>query len=285
MITQASEENLRAEYQQVCNNFRLLTDIRFKLLAFLPIGTGAGVALTVGGQPSVSSPLIGLFGLIVTLAIALYNERNNQLYNELVARAAEIERRLKLTDGAFAQRPRDWLRAGPFRVNHAKVWWIYLASATAWLFTAVHGARLLEDADLILDLSAASVPFELVELMVAALVVGVATWLIQRQAEHTRRHLRTAARAAVDALCAVPLPPARDDETWRDAVAKATALADQDATKTEGRLLFYLSDRSGFYWDRPPDGQRCDKATAAMLLALTVDLPVRWIYDVASERR
>jgi hypothetical protein len=79
--------NLRAEYGEVCSNFRLLTDIRFKLLALLPIGTGAGVALATTAS-SVSSPLIALFGLVVTASAALYNLRNDQLYNELVARAA-----------------------------------------------------------------------------------------------------------------------------------------------------------------------------------------------------
>lgn len=68
--------NFRAEYSEVCSNFRFLTDIRFKLLALLPIGTEAGVALTVNAQSHVNRPLIGLFGLTVTASAALYNLRN-----------------------------------------------------------------------------------------------------------------------------------------------------------------------------------------------------------------
>ena len=86
-------EALLKEYGEVSSNFRLLTDIRFKLLGFLPIATAAAAALK-SDVLSMNGLLLSLFGLMTTLGLITYNTRNDQLYDELVARAAEIERRL-----------------------------------------------------------------------------------------------------------------------------------------------------------------------------------------------
>jgi len=48
---------------------------------------------------------LSLFGLVATIGLATYNARNDQLYFELVGRAAAIERSLDLPDGAFANSP------------------------------------------------------------------------------------------------------------------------------------------------------------------------------------
>jgi hypothetical protein len=97
-------EALIKEYSEVCNNFRTLTDIRFKLLGLLPIATAAGTAFK-GGPADGGSFVFALFGLIATIGLVTYNTRNDQLYDELVSRAAFIERSLGLADGAFASRP------------------------------------------------------------------------------------------------------------------------------------------------------------------------------------
>jgi hypothetical protein len=56
-------EALLKEYSEVGSNFRLLTDIRFKLLGLLPIAAAAAAALKgdhLGGKRS-SSPCSGLW--------------------------------------------------------------------------------------------------------------------------------------------------------------------------------------------------------------------------------
>lgn len=275
--------NLQAEYKEVCNNFRLLTDIRFKLLALLPIGTGAGVALATTGTnaaTSVSSPLIGIFGLAVTASAALYNLRNDQLYNELVARAAYLERRLNLKEGGFAQRPRPWRWAGPFEVTHGQIWWMYLSSLAAWLFVILHGAKLPRP----LFLSWMST--EVFEAVVALGLILLAGLLVLFQGERTSNRLKEAATAAAHALCEIPLTSSPESHPrWASLLRDTRVLAGPEVKDVEKRLLFYLRDDAGtFYWDRPAAGQTCDLRAAAQLLGPVTGIPSRWIFDVASGR-
>ena len=69
-----SEEALLKEYGEVSNNFRLLTDIRFKLLAFLPIAAAA----LKSDNASLPGLALSLFGLVVTIGLVTYNRRNDQ---------------------------------------------------------------------------------------------------------------------------------------------------------------------------------------------------------------
>ena len=81
---------LLKEYGEVGNNFRLLTDIRFKLLALLPIAAAAAAALK-GDALDTQAFGLSLFGLVATLGLATYNARNDQLYDELRRELPEVE--------------------------------------------------------------------------------------------------------------------------------------------------------------------------------------------------
>lgn len=299
--------NLQAEYREVCNNFRTLTDIRFKLLAFLPIGTAAGVGLTVNANHTLSNTLIGLFGLIVTSSVALYNTRNDQLYIELVSRAAELERHLKLKDGAFAHRPRTWRRVLLFPVEHGQIRLIYWASMIAWIFTILHThlSRVSEWVDLSTPLSkipgwvdlakwylSMNVPSELPEALVATAIVSFMTLVIWWQRERTRNILRAAAKEAVLILIKIPMsndPRQHNNQDlafkWKSLLKNISVLSGYSEKKSEKSILFYLNDKSNFYWDRPSDGAYCHGREAAQLIGLVTEMPPRWIFDVASGRR
>src|SRR4051794_28339270 len=105
---QERREALLSEYAEVSSNFRLLTEIRFKLLGFLPVAAAAAAAFKPEGTAPGRIPF-ALFGIAATVALVTYNKRNDQLYNELVGRAAAIERAIGVPDGAFANRPNAWL--------------------------------------------------------------------------------------------------------------------------------------------------------------------------------
>jgi hypothetical protein len=118
-----------AEYNQVVNQFRALTDIRFKLLTYLPLGTAFAAAWVSKDKSLVMQPAIAAFAFVVTLCIATYNKRNDQFYDELIARAAELERELDIEHGSFMYRPRPWLKYDPVPVEHR--WPIDLIYAAA----------------------------------------------------------------------------------------------------------------------------------------------------------
>jgi hypothetical protein len=144
-VEDSRQRTLLAEYGEVNQNFRLLTDIRFKLLAFLPllvaIAAAAAEAVHNGGDRvglDASTFAFSLFGLFVTLALATYNARNDQIYLWLVDRGARIERELGLPDGSFAHRPNGWLDVsfgiGRWPVGHARsITAMYVAATALWL--------------------------------------------------------------------------------------------------------------------------------------------------------
>jgi hypothetical protein len=135
---------LLAEYAEVNDNFRLLTDIRFKLLALMPLAIVVAVAgIQVansnagGGEVSARTVALFLFGLLVTIGLATYNARNDQLYLWCVTRGAEIERELGLYNGFFAFRPNAWwdfgLGRGRWQVGHSRsINAIYGVAAALW---------------------------------------------------------------------------------------------------------------------------------------------------------
>ena len=127
-----TQEIALAEYKEVVAQFRILTDIRFKLLAFLPLGTVAAAVIVPANKVS---PAIPAFAFVVTLCIATYNKRNDQFYDELVARAAELERELQIEHGSFANRPKPWLKYGFLKIEHRwPIGLIYAAASSLWVY-------------------------------------------------------------------------------------------------------------------------------------------------------
>lgn len=85
-----------AEYKEVVTRFRALTDIRFKLLTYLPLGTVTAAGLVSATNGLSKQPAISAFAFVVTLCIATYDKRNDQHYDELVSRAAKLETNFRL---------------------------------------------------------------------------------------------------------------------------------------------------------------------------------------------
>jgi hypothetical protein len=140
------DERDRFDYERVLDQFKVLAEIRFKLLAFLPTVSGTAVALlTTREVDRAEQVAIAVLGLTVTLAIFAYDQRNTQHYNRLAGRAEFLEgKRLKLLNpdspdepgGMMLERnvvPRHFLFLVPMKHDRA-LGIVYAVVAGAWAF-------------------------------------------------------------------------------------------------------------------------------------------------------
>jgi hypothetical protein len=250
-------------YKEVVAQFRALTDIRFKLLTLLPLGTVATIFLAKDDSLIVE-PVVAAFALIVTICVATYNKRNDQHYDELIAIAGQFERDLGLTTGGFSQRPAPWLRYGVVRVEHR--WPIGLTyAATAALWAALLGNALVVRFKL-------EAPFDLI-MRIAPPAALLAGWYLLKPLE--RRHQKKLKELVISLVNDIKQPRDRVDVTSiAHRIGKEGILA-CSADTAERRLAYHLT------LPQEPDADR----RASALLSAAIDLPARWIYDVSTGRR
>jgi hypothetical protein len=313
------ENALLKEYGEVAANFRTLTDIRFRMLGFLPLATGAAVlgAAVKDGLAGITTLLMALFGLATTVGLAIYNARNDQLYDELLGRAAEIERLLGIPDGSFANRPRSWLTfkvAGyPLQVGHRDaVAAIYATSAALW-FSLI----LLATLGLLSRPSSDALPIGLRQVIAILAAVGLTAcgvaW-IARLHQKRDTELRDLAFHAYESVVKELAPtassplveqrvlelckrlaeaPAEDEligwcvrlgsdtkkskGTIKDSTKKNSALE-----RVRARARFYAKNEGSLQLYLSMESKQ--SATATLLASLT-DLPPRWIRDSGEDRR
>jgi hypothetical protein len=105
----SQQEILFALYREVCNGWRLLTDVRFKLLGLIPVVSGVVLFSLLSNKPDGPSPLtrmaIAVFGLLITIALFVYDKRNSELYDDMISRGRKIEEELGVNTGLFLGRP------------------------------------------------------------------------------------------------------------------------------------------------------------------------------------
>jgi hypothetical protein len=135
------EQILLAEYAEVCKSYHAIDDFRGKLLALLPIVSGAGISLLISKNYSPDSShllAIGIFGVLVTLGLFSYELRAIQKCKSLIVLGRKIETELKIELGQFKDSPR---RIAGFIGAQTAGWVIYMAVLLAWLYVAWIGIR------------------------------------------------------------------------------------------------------------------------------------------------
>ena len=145
-----ADDRLRLDYDQTTQLLRTLVDVRFKLIAFVPTIAGAAVGLLGRPRPAVELLAIGLLGLVATTGIFVYELRNTQIFDALVGRAAELERRLELASlsgvqgraGVYGERPGHTVRLlGVVPVGqHRGLGLVYGAAVSGWSYLVAWGA-------------------------------------------------------------------------------------------------------------------------------------------------
>ena len=284
-------EALLREYGEVTANFRNLADIRFRLLGLLPLAAVATAALK-GDNSNVSTLALSLFGLIATVGLITYNARNDQLYDELVGRAGDIERQLGLPDGGFANRMLAWLEIElvdvPWKVDHRTgIDAIYGATVALWLFGVLGPLVALVPYDVCSPAvhgDAATLRIHLVAMALAIAMTGFAMVVVGRQKKAREDRIRQLAAAAVAKAVRLRAHPSWPlDESFLRLCASMR--------EREVKDLALVRRRAAFLHKLPPDeaakymvpGDR--RRVAAQYVALLADFSPRWVMDAATDRR
>lgn len=134
------EAALKMDYEQTLATWRMLVDLRFRLLAFVP--AIAGVLIALGNRSrSATSALVALLGLAALFGIIMYDLRNSQFHDAVIHRAKELEKALvlsRLSDkgaagGLMNERPRDRYRLAGVEVWHDRALFVVYAASAAGL--------------------------------------------------------------------------------------------------------------------------------------------------------
>jgi hypothetical protein len=122
-----ADDRLRLDYERTTRLLSSLTDIRFRLLAFVTAFAGASIGLFGRNRPAAELLAVGLLGLTATLAIYLYELRNSQLYAAASERTRALERQLELPDGLVVEQ------------NSGLVALVYGAALAGWSYLVTWG--------------------------------------------------------------------------------------------------------------------------------------------------
>lgn len=139
-----NNEHLETIYKEVCNTWRQLVAVRFKLLGFLPIVSIAVIMNVITSDMHLYGKLlVCCLGLIFTYGIRIYDKRNTELHKQLIRRGRKIEEEWEIDNGVFIGRRISNNHYPPkpmwIKIQHdigLKI--IYGTCYLAWLFIIVY---------------------------------------------------------------------------------------------------------------------------------------------------
>ncbi len=131
-------DSIVAVYAQVGENYRAIDDLRLRLLALLPLATGAGILVLLGGHgvAAVIGVPVGVFGMLATVSLYFYELHGVEKCAHYIDRGVQLEDDLDVP-GAFTNRPHHIFGVVSELLPAAL---IYPASFAGWLFLAIYHA-------------------------------------------------------------------------------------------------------------------------------------------------
>lgn len=142
-LTPQESETLKFEYEEVCSSHAAIIDFRGKLLALLPIASGAALLLLVEGRdPNAPLAAVGVFGCAVTVGLFVYEFRNIRECHDLLEQGGRIEEALAVPDGMRRFKNKSKAKLNGFLGAEGAGWIVYTAIFCGWLYVALTETRL-----------------------------------------------------------------------------------------------------------------------------------------------
>lgn len=128
-------------YMELCNSYHRLKDFRAKLLGFLPLVSGTGIALLLELDINKRHLVaVGIFGLAVTIGLYVYEWHGTKLLDKLFEAGETLERKLlnEELQGQFLVRPKKGVSSNQGAKVAALI--VYSAVAAGWFYIMVIGS-------------------------------------------------------------------------------------------------------------------------------------------------
>jgi len=133
------KDNLLAAYQAACSRHQQIDEFRGKLLALLPIASGAAGLLLLKNSGTFEKYLtpIGIYGFAVTFGLSIYELYGISVCKRIIDQAGDLEKKLCIPEpmGQYKDRQRNkpWQRL--LEAEMAS-WVVYLSVLAGWVYIA-----------------------------------------------------------------------------------------------------------------------------------------------------
>lgn len=134
-----TEKGLIVAYQELCNRHQQIDDFRGKLLALLPIASGAAALVLLRSNSSAVDKYllpVGVYGMAITAGLFIYELHGIAVCKQIMEQARDLETHLHVPEysGQYRDRNQNFLH----RIIEVEMasWIVYLSVVAGWVYIA-----------------------------------------------------------------------------------------------------------------------------------------------------